>query len=45
MAVTKRHVFMLFVRGWSISKLCLEYRLQVDWVESALRKYYPKAHK
>lgn len=39
MSVTKRHVFNMFMRGWSIQMLCAEYRVSFEWVESALRKY------
>ena len=45
MSVTKRHVFMLFMRGDSIQQLVAHYSTSVDWVESALRKYMGKAHR
>lgn len=43
MAVTKRHIWNLFMRGWSSAKLVAEYKVTQEWVESAIRKYIPRA--
>lgn len=43
MAVTKRHVARMFSKGWSIANLAREYGVTVDWIESAIRKYWRRA--
>lgn len=45
MAVTKKHVFTLFVAGWPIRELAARYPFTPDpirWVESAIRQYMGK---
>jgi len=42
MSVTKRHVWLMFMRGWTIARLMKEYVKTVDWIESSIRKYMNK---
>lgn len=44
MAITKRAVFMRFMRGYSLQDLLKLYpRVSLEWIEGALRKYMGKA--
>lgn len=39
MSVTKRHVWLLWLRGSSIADLMAHYGKTLAWIESAQRKY------
>lgn len=45
MSVTRRAVWRRFMRGDSIQALSKHFGVSIAWVESAIRKYAPRAFK
>lgn len=45
MSVTKRQIFMMFMRGQALESMQHHYAVTWEWLESALRKYMGRAFK
>lgn len=45
MSVTRRAVWARFMRGDDIESLAQHFKVSIAWVESAIRKYAPRAFK